>query len=184
MNIPCQIHLLLACHHPNSGPLTSHLCYFRSPLFAHFLSSTPLNQSSPLSPHSNAFRGCPLPSQSSKTISWQNSGCSANEVKPSLWSHFHFVPAKPFYILFPAWSVPAFVPLLLHTYLLFRSPTLPRTNSDAVETVFLPATSTPWNQREQSRWAKLLWVWWVWSSPALAPDGILLSPNIKVFLQR
>lgn len=35
-----QIHLLFDCHHPNVGPLTSHLCCFRSPPVAPFLSST------------------------------------------------------------------------------------------------------------------------------------------------
>lgn len=45
-NIPSQIHLLFDCHHPNAGPLTSHLCQFRA--LCLLPSSLVPNQPSPL----------------------------------------------------------------------------------------------------------------------------------------
>lgn len=75
MTISSQSHFFFYCHHPTSGPPFT-CAILGVPLFASFPSSPFPIQSSALLPHSNTFRGFPLPSESSKNISQQNSRCS------------------------------------------------------------------------------------------------------------
>lgn len=113
MNIPSQIHLSLFffffyCHHPNSGSFTFS-CVILGALY-----SLPFPLvSSPFSPalYSLTLTLLVAPRcqvSQVKIFYCRIQGVLQNNSKPSLWPPLSFVPAKPFFILSPAWSAPAF----------------------------------------------------------------------------